>query len=70
MTQEREEEVSAEAIEMCMVFDRFRRELAARLHPAWDVADDGMIFRSIPGDGPQDPNELLKWFYDKQILSC
>jgi hypothetical protein len=30
MTQEHEEEVTAEAIEMLMVFDRLRGELAAR----------------------------------------
>ena len=66
MTQAYEGEVTTEQIEMLMLFDRFRTQIAARLHPAWDVADDGMAFRSIPGDGPQDLNSLLLWFDEKQ----
>ena len=59
-----EEEVTVETVEMLTVFDKLRGELAARLHPAWDIAPDGMKFRAMPGDGPQDLNELAIWFHE------
>jgi hypothetical protein len=59
------EEVTPEDIEMLMVFDRLKLDVAVRLHHAWDIDDDGMPFRSISGDGAKDLNELLKWLHEQ-----
>jgi hypothetical protein len=61
-----EKKVTYEQVDMIAIFDRLRREIAPRLHPAWDVTADGMPFRAVPGDGPQDLNALLIWFHQKQ----
>jgi hypothetical protein len=61
-----EKKLTYEQLDMIAIFNRLRREIAPRLHPAWDVTADGKPFHAVHGEGPQDLDALLIWFHQKQ----